>query len=215
MQMRYHDLVGMLGKEGFFDLASVVQLTDERRESIRMQLYRWCKAGKLLSLRRGMYAFPKAYTEAPINPAEVANKLYVPSYISTYWAMGFYGLIPEKVVTYTSVTARVSRSFSNSFGTFKYHSIKPPAFFGYRSLDIGGRQVVIAEPEKSLLDLWYLERGVWNEARMNAMRFQNTELIDAAKLHTYANRYHSPRVVKAAALWKSTLSAQHEGTVNL
>ena len=112
--MKYHDLVEMFGKEGFFDLASVVQLTEERRESIRMQLYRWCKAGKLLSLRRGMYALPEAYNSSAINPAELANKLYNPSYISTYWAMGYYGLIPEKVVTYTSVTSRVSRSFSNS-----------------------------------------------------------------------------------------------------
>ncbi|MBL7219608.1 MAG: hypothetical protein ISS69_05815 [Phycisphaerae bacterium] len=213
--MKYYDLVEMLGKEGFFDLASVVQLTDERRESIRMQLYRWCKAGKLLSLRRGMYAFPEACRSVSINPAELANQLYRPSYISTHWAMGFYGLIPEKVVTYTSVTSRVSRSFDNSFGSFRYQSVKTAGFFGYRSLDIGGRQIVVAEPEKALLDLWHLEKGVWTEDRMHEMRFQNTEVIDADKLHVYAEKYQSPRLVKAAALWCSVIGSENEGTVEL
>jgi len=123
--MKYYDLVEMFGREGFFDLASVVQLAGERRESIRVQLYRWRQAGKLVSLRRGMYAFPESVGSGSVNPAELANRLYAPSYISTYWALGFYGLIPEKVVTYTSVTSRVSRSFSNSFGLFKYQSLKP------------------------------------------------------------------------------------------
>ncbi|MDP6636026.1 MAG: hypothetical protein QGG42_14095 [Phycisphaerae bacterium] len=213
--MRYYDLVKMLGKEGFFDLASVVQLTDQRRETIHMQLYRWCKAGKLLSLRRGMYAFPEPSRSVAINPAELANKLYRPSYISTYWAMGFYGLIPEKVVTYTSVTSRVPRSFENSFGSFRYQSIKPAAFFGYRSLDIGGKAVVIAEPEKALLDLWHLEKGAWAEDRMDEMRFQNTEVINAEKLQGYAERYQSPRLVKAVAVWVSVISSQNEGTVEL
>lgn len=213
--MKYYDLVEMLGSEGFFDLASVVQLTGERRESIRMQLYRWCKAGKLLSLRRGMYAFPKACVLFEINPAELANKLYRPSYISTYWALGFYGLVPEKVVTCTSVTSRVTRSFDNAFGSFRYQSIKRVAFFGYKSLDMGGRKIIVAEPEKALLDLWHLEAGSWGESRMTEMRFQNTEIIDTERLQAYAERYQSPRLLKVVSLWNSLISSQNEGTVEL
>ena len=213
--MTHYDLVEMLGKQGFFDLASVVQLTGERRESIRMQLYRWCKAGKLLPLRRGMYAFPESSNLPVINPAELANNLYRPSYLSTYWAMGYYGLIPEKVVTYTSVTSRVSRSFDNSFGAFKYQSIKSAGFFGYRSLELGGRKIIIAEPEKALLDLWHLERGMWGRERMEEMRFQNREVINGDKLRDYAERYESPRLVKAVELWNVIVTAESEGTVEL
>ena len=213
--MKYSDLVKMLGREGFFYLASVVQLAGERRESIRMQLYRWCKAGKLLSLRRGMYAFPETGNSVRINPAELANKLYTPSYISTYWALGFYALIPEAVVTYTSVTSRVPRSFDNSFGSFRYQSVKAAAFFGYRSSDIDGAEVVIAEPEKAVLDLWHLEKGVWGKDRMDEMRFQNVEVINADKLRLHAERYQSPRLVKAVALWASVTRSQNDGTVEL
>lgn len=213
--MKYYDLIEMLGKEGYFDLASLVQLTGERRESIRMQLYRWCKDGKLLPLRRGMYAFPEFCNQAAVNPAELANNLYRPSYISTYWAMGYYGLIPEKVVSYTSVTSRVSKSFDNSFGVFKYQSVKPAGFFGYSVVDIGDSKVMIAEPEKALLDMWHFERGEWSRARMDEMRFQNSDVINGDKLRDYAERYQSPRLVKAVELWGSVIRTQGGGTVEL
>jgi len=213
--MKYNDLVKILGLEGYFDLAALVQLTGERRESTCIQLHRWCKDGKLLSLRRGMYAFPEVGGSRAINPAELANRLYTPSYISTYWAMGYYGLIPEKVVTYTSVTSRVTRSFSNALGVFSYQSLKPTAFFGYRPMTMGDQKVLIADPEKALLDLWYLEQGAWSQERMEAMRFQNQDVIHEEKLHAYAERFQSPRLVKAVAEWTRVTRVQNEGTVEL
>ena len=213
--MKYNDLVKLLGQEGYFDLAAVVQLTGERRESICIQLHRWCKDGKLLALRRGMYAFPEVGGSRAINPAELANRLYTPSYISTYWALGYYGLIPEKVVTYTSVTSRVTRSFSNALGVFSYQSLKPAAFFGYRPLTMDDKKVLIADPEKALLDLWYLEQGDWSHERMEAMRFQNQDVIDEEKLHAYAERFQSPRLVKAVDAWVQVTRVQNEGTVEL
>ncbi len=213
--MKYDDLVRMVGKQGYFDLASVVQLSGEIRGTIRVQLHRWCKAGKLLPLRRGMYAFPKGFTAMPINPAELANKIYSPSYISTHWALGFYGLIPEKVVTYTSITSRVPRSFENAFGLFKYQNIKREAFFGYRSVDIDQKQIVIAEPEKALLDFWHLKKGKWSKERMVEMRFQEAGLVDRAKLNEYAERCGSPRLLKAASLWCEVVDSEQEGTIEL
>jgi len=213
--MKYHDLVKFLGQEGYFDLAALVQLAGERRESLCIQLHRWCKDGKLLALRRGMYVFPEVGGLTKINPAELANRLYTPSYISTYWALGYYGLIPEKVVTYTSVTSRVTRSFSNALGVFSYQSLKPAAFFGYRLMTMGDKRVLIADPEKALLDLWYLEHGAWSRERMEAMRFQNQDVIDEEKLHAYARRFQSPRLVKTVVEWTRVTRLENEGTVEL
>ncbi len=209
--MRYQKLIEILGKEGIFDLASVVQLTGERRESIRMQLHRFCKDGKLTSLRRGMYAFTGAGVKADIDPVLLANKLYFPSYISTLWAMGYYGLIPEKVVTYTSVSTRVTRLFDNNFGLYKYQSLKKSAFFGYGVAEISGVKVMLAEPEKSLLDFWYLSKGPWSKERMDEMRFQNADIIDVDKLLASAERFKSPRLVGIAALWETVMDSEYEG----
>lgn len=192
--MKYDDLVNAVANQGFFDLATVALLSGEKRKSIRVQLSRWCKAGKLISLRRGMYAFPQTGIFAKINPALLANSLYAPSYLSCVWALGYYGLIPEKVVTYTSVTRRVTRSFRNPLGDFTYQSLKEAAFFGYQYRDIGGQKVLMAEPEKALLDLWHLEKGLWDEVRMEGMRFQNRDLVNMEQLKGYARRYDSPRL---------------------
>jgi predicted transcriptional regulator of viral defense system len=213
--MKYDELTKLLGKQGFFDLASVIQLTGERRESIRVQLSRWCRSGKLISLRRGMYAFPEVGTAVSVNRAVLANRLYSPSYLSTYWALDFYGLIPERVVMNTSVTQRVTRSFSNALGRFQYRTIKKEAFFGYKLVEIGREKVLLAEPEKALLDLWYLHSGDWNEARMTEMRFQNTEVVDRTRLNDYAQRYQSPRLVKAATLWAVLADKEEEGMILL
>lgn len=213
--MKYYDLVNMLGKEGFFDLATVVQLTRQRRESLRMQLYRWCRAGKLIKLRRGMYAFPEGVVGARVNPALLANKLYGPSYISTRWAMGFYGLIPEKVIVFTSVTTRVTKTLTNERGAFTYRHVKKDAFFGYRSADISGSPVLIAEPEKALLDFWYLQKGEWGEERMREMRFQNSRLVDRRRLGDCAAAYGSPRLARAVAVWGAVTASEEEGTVEL
>jgi len=213
--MKYIDLLEKLGKQGFFDLATVVQLTGERRASIRIQLSRWRRSGKLISLRRGMYAFPEIGTAGSINRALLANSLYRPSYLSTYWALGFYGLIPEKVVMYTSVTRRVTRSFSNPLGQFQYRSVKDAAFFGYKPRRIGTDKVLIAEPEKALLDLWYLESGDWSQARMREMRFQNAEVVDLQRMNAFADRYQSPRMVKAVKQWADLTDSEGEGTVAL
>lgn len=180
-----------------------------------MQLYRWCKSGKLLPLRRGMYAFSQNYSRKTINPAELANRLYMPSYISTYWALGYFGLIPEKVVTYTSITARIPKTFENAFGTFKYQHIKAAAFFGYRPMQINERKVFLAEPEKALLDLWHLEMGKWEEGRMAEMRFQNFEMINLKRLCEYSARFNSPRLLAATSQWLRLSNSQSQGTIEL
>lgn len=213
--MKYGDLLRLLGEQGFFDLASVTQLTGERRETSRVQLSRWCRSGKLVSLRRGMYAFPQAGNAAKINPALLANRLYSPSYISTYWALGFYGLIPERVVTYTCVTQRVSRSFENPFGSFKYQTVKSAAFFGYKQHRISGAVVLVAAPEKALLDLWHLAEGNWDRTRMTEMRFQNRDVVNAETLLSYAERYQSPRLLRAVDAWTSATDDEPEGTIEL
>ena len=213
--MKYEFLLERLGKQGFFDLATLVQITDERRKSIQMQLSRWCRNGKLIPLRRGMYAIPEPYHPRPVNPAALANHLYTPSYISLFWALGYYGLIPEKVVALTCISSRVTRFFENEFGRFHYRHVKPCAFFGYRQVDMNGCPVRIAEPEKALLDLWYLEPGSWTPERLFEMRFQNTECLDVDRLEDYAQRFVSKKLNQIVNTWIDLKRTNESGAVAL
>lgn len=185
----------------FFDLATVVQLTEESHAATVGQLHRWSRAGKLVPLRRGLYTLADRYRRAPVSPAALANALYTPSYLSGLWALGFYGLIPEGVTACTSVTTRTPRRFDNPFGAFRYTAIKRSFFFGYRIVSIAGAEVVIARAEKALLDLFHLSRGEWDRPRMIEMRFQQHECIDRRRLLAYAHRMGKPRILRAVRVW--------------
>ncbi len=212
--MKYEDLVELIGSCGVFDFAMLVQLTGERRSSLQVQLHRWSQAGKLLPLRRGMYALPERHRKRPLGGGEIANLLYAPSYLSTHWAIGYYGLIPEYVPRFTSVTGRKPAEFRNAFGVFSYRHVKQEAFFGFTTVEMGGVGVRIAEPEKALLDLWHLEKGAWDRTRMIEMRFQGFDVVDPVRLRAYAGRFRSPRVAAAAAVWLC-LDQQEEARVTL
>jgi hypothetical protein len=135
--------------------------------------------------------------------------------LSGLWALGFYGLIPEKVATFTSVTSRVPRRFENPLGMFEYRHVKQKAFFGYRAVEIMDRKVLLAEPEKALLDLWHLGKGRWTEQRMGSMRFQNQDIIDQARLMRYVAVFDSLRLQDAAQAWSELARIDREGTVEL
>lgn len=116
----------------------------------------------ILKLKRGIYLF----SLNPVIKLEIANKLYQPSYISFETALSHYNIIPEIVYTITSATTKRSKEFSIRDSIFKYYKIKESLYFGYNPQKIKGKTVLIAEPEKALLDYVYilsLKKGVFNE----------------------------------------------------
>ena len=213
--MRLDAALDLLGSLPFFDLATVAQLTEEPHGSLVNQMHRWSRAGKLVPLRRGMYAFADRYRRVAVSPASLANALYSPSYLSGLWALGFHGLIPEAVSSYTSVTTRTPRRFDNRFGAFVYHAIKRDFFFGYRTVSIAGAEVVIATPEKALLDLFHLNSGEWDRPRMVEMRFQQGAGIDRRRLREYAQRMGKPRILRAAQVWLECCDAPDDDGVDV
>lgn len=215
MYMNYGSLIEFVGQIECFDISLLVQGFDEQREGIRVQLSRWMKEGKVIGLRRGMYALPDAYRRGPLTAARLANQLYRPSYLSGMWALGYYDLIPELVVWLTSVTARVPRRFENHFGVFDYRHIKQEAFFGYVAAQYGGREVLVAEPEKAILDHWHLTSGEWTPARLAEMRYQHVDRIEETRLHAYADRFKSPRLGRTVRRWLTLASEEEKGTVTL
>ena len=209
--MRLDTAVELLGAMPFFDLATVVQLTEESHSGTVNQLHRWSRAGKVVPLRRGMYTFVDRYRRVPVSPAALANALYTPSYISGLWALGYFGLIPEGVSAYSSVTTRTPRRFENPFGTFRYTSVKRSFFFGYHTVSIAGAEVVLATAEKALLDLFHLSSGEWDRPRMIEMRFQQTGVVDRRRLQAYGRRMGKPRILRAVQVWRECCDAPEDG----
>ncbi len=105
--------------------------------------------------------------------------------------------------------------FVNDFGSFDYRHVKQGAFFGVMTTSIQGHKILMATSEKALLDYWYLNSGPWTPSRMAAMRFQHGERVDRERLRQAAERFESPRLLRALGVWQEFIDSQQLGTVEL
>lgn len=208
--MKFDRLIQVVGLLPWFDLPLLTQLSGEPKRQLTTQVYQWQRHGRVISLRRGLYTLTDSYRKAQLSPLQLANEMVKPSYLTGLWALSYYGLIPEKVTVFTSVTPRVTREFNNAFGSFTYSSLKKDFFWGFVTVRIGAVSAWIAEPEKALLDFWHLQHGDWTEARLIEMRFQNTEQLDFEKLDHYAEKWASPRLRRFAARFKELMLFQRK-----
>ncbi len=120
------------------------------------------KKGELLRLKKGVYAFGDDYRSAPVDMISAANMLYAPSYLSFEYALGYYGLIPERVYEITSATLRGKKSFETELGRFTYRPVPLRAYaLGVDWLfdKVNGGKF-IATPEKALCDKIRADRGI-------------------------------------------------------
>jgi predicted transcriptional regulator of viral defense system len=118
----------------------------------------------------------------------IANKIYDPSYISFEMALSYYDLIPETVYQITSASSRKTQAFKTDLASFSYRKIKPELMFGYALQKLGSYNFKIAEPEKAVLDFFYLNsrlksEGDFEELRINADEFQKK--VNVGKLKKY------------------------------
>ncbi len=127
----------------------------------------------------------------------IANRLYAPSYISFEIAFAYYDLIPESVYGITSATTNKTIVFKSRIGEFIYHKIKPNLMFGYCLKKYQNQNYKIAEIEKALLDYFYINPQLANEADFFELRFNVQEFLARAnitKLNNYLKIFNNKRL---------------------
>lgn len=114
-------------------------------------LEEYTRGGLFLRLKNGLYALK---TDPP-SEEEIANRLYRPSYLSFEYALAAYNILPEMPYSVTSATTKPTRYFAVGEKTFSYSTIQRAAFAGYAPARRAGRTVLVADPEKALVDYLY------------------------------------------------------------
>lgn len=132
-------------------LASVLSV---RQKQAYEYIFRLKKKKLILEVEKGKY-FVLGFDKAKIlsNPWFVACQIFVPSYVSFWTALNYYGLteqVPFKVFLATTRQKRKEIVFHS--GIFKYVYMQPYKFFGYEQTRVGGLPVLMAEEEKALID---------------------------------------------------------------
>ena len=198
--MDFQRLQEIVGKEPVFEtgllLAGKVNSADVRR-----QISRLTASGRIIQLRRGLYALAPPFQKGKPHPFLVANRIVRASYVSRQSALAYHGLIPEHVPVVTSVTTSRPGRWENPLGVFEYRHIKPDFFYGYRMLELGEEQTaLVATAEKALLDLLYLQPGSDSHQYLKELRLQNLERLDLGELSRLAVKSGRPKLRRAARL---------------
>ena len=182
-----------------FRVVSVQDVKKQFPSMNLMNLVRWQEKGYILKLRNRWYAFNDRGSSENMGWL-AANLIYSPSYISLHTALSWYNLIPEMIPTTTSVTTLKTNKFSTPLGSFDYHSIKPELFgFGYVLEDMGssvrdtGRKIMVATPQKAILDFFYINNYYETEKDIEDLRLNETEMVNIINPEFYKNLgvYHS------------------------
>ena len=188
----------------------VFSLQDVRKvipDFSRIQIDRWHKKGYLRKIRQGFYSLTSRQLSEQFL-LYAANTIYSPSYVSLERAFRFYELIPEEIFQITSVSTKKSTGFLTSIGNFKYRHLKSSLFWGYRLLDYGKHKILMAEPEKAILDYLYLNSHLKTTNDFAEMRIDTDSFhkqINLSRFHDYLDAFESIALRKRANTFLSIM----------
>ena len=126
------DLLGHLPQATFFSI--LARLTEQNI---------------LQKIERDKYLLAGVHT----HDFSIANFLYEPSYVSLEAALNFHGVLAQFPHEIASVTQKKPVVKTLHGKTYRYARLKRTLFWGYEAL----QGFLIAQPEKALLDLLYLQ----------------------------------------------------------
>jgi len=118
------------------------------------------KRGQIIRVRKGLYVFGPMWRRTSLALEPMANLVYGPSVISLDYALSWYGLIPERVSTITSIATGRSREFLTPVGHFSYAQLSGTRFsVGIVQNNSPGGSFFIVDPLKALSD------KIWTDSR--------------------------------------------------
>ena len=159
----------------------------------KRQLMDWIKRGYIQSFAGEYYLL----ADQPMDESllfMLANRLYRPSYISLESALAYYHVIPESVLSVTSISSRKSKQFDSEWGVFYYRSVKPLYLFGYEVIEMGpSRKYAIASLEKAVLDYLYLNTHITSSEYFEGLRWDKESLLSIVtgdRFRTFQNIFN-------------------------
>lgn len=144
----------------------------------RVKINDMLKKGEIIRVKKGLYVFGKAHARTAYSKETLANLIYGPSYISLEYALSFYGLIPERVETITSITNKKNKRFLTPAGNFSYRYLSPALFpFGVTLYEQDKyHSILIATKEKALCDMLYFTDPMTDQDSLSLYLFENLRM---------------------------------------
>lgn len=134
------DIIGLLGSE----------------QTARKVIRNLIRKGWLARLVGGRYMFlpPERGAEniGENNPLAIASAVVKQSYIGWWSAAAFHGFTTQMPATVTVAVLRQMAARTIEGADIKFVKVEPRKFFGFKAYPVYGRNAVISEPEKTVID---------------------------------------------------------------
>ena len=122
------------------------------------------------------------------NPLFIACHLVSPGYVSYWSALHSYGFTEQVPLTVYVATTRKKAPVAYAGQRFRFVTVQPRKFFGYRREQVGGLPVLIADEAKALIDSLSEPEYAGGIAEVAKALRTAIETTDLNTLVEYANR---------------------------
>ena len=164
---------------------------------------------ELIPAERGQRGFPDT------NPLFIGSTLLTPYYFSFATSAFFHGLSTQASATvYIATTARKGRRLLTVRGKAYRLVVQPPhKFFGAVEADAYGSQVMMAQPEKTVVDSLDRPEYAGDIPEIAAMLWRGRGQLDWNRLAGYALRVRSQALVQRLGYLADTIGQPVETPV--
>ena len=122
------------------------------------------------------------------NPLFISSHLVTPAYVSYWSALHFYGLTEQVPITTFVATTKKKRPVRFRDYRFRFVTMKPGKFFGYRREMVGDLPTVVADEAKAIVDSLDLPHYAGGLGEIAKALPAALEVVDVDTLVQYANR---------------------------
>ncbi len=178
--MDIHEIRKIANREEIDYLFLMHSLEEYRQPRNKIQAF--LQAEDLIRVKKGLYIFGEKVRQELYSKELLANLIYGPSAISLEYALGFYGLIPERVEVVTSITNNRNKYFQTPIGRFEYNFISSAKYsFGITQIELSPRKTfLIATKEKALADMLMLKTEVISsESELKSHLIENLRIDES------------------------------------
>ena len=181
-RLRQHDLF-------YFTPSLLSDLLGLRRRQAYRLIARLEEEGLVVEVERGKFLFLGLEPDRVLsNPLFVASHLVTPAYVSYWSALHFYGFTEQVPLTTFVATTKKKRPVTFRDFRFRFVTVKPYKFFGYRREIVDGLPVVIANEAKAIVDSLDQPRYAGGIPEVAKALRTALEVVDVPTLVEYANR---------------------------
>ena len=169
-------------------------------------------SGLVTEVEKGKYLLLGLEPEHVLsNPFFIANQLVTPSYISYWSALHFHGFTTQVPREVFCATTKKKRPVTFRGQTFRYVTLHPRKFFGYRRETLGGLPVLIADEAKTIVDSLNQSRYAGGMLEVGQALHRALPELEVKLLVEYAVRMEDKTLASRLGLWLEMFGQRVEG----